>query len=117
MRISRASERRLYATARDFVWRGEQLWRACAAGLKDGTGAPSRVYSHMALVNKPAEITGFASCVRGPGEDPTGASAEWEGGFGPKPKGRRARGEYKGAREVLARHGRTAQPRGGPGRC
>jgi hypothetical protein len=28
-----------------------------------------------------------------------------------------AQGEYKGAREVLARHGRTAQPWGGPGVC
>jgi hypothetical protein len=49
-----------------------------------------------------------------PGEGPMGASAEREGGVGPQPKGRRARGERKGAREVLlARHDRTAQPRGG----
>jgi hypothetical protein len=51
----------------------------------------------------------------GPGEDSTGASAEREGGFGPQPQGMRAYSEYKGAREVLARHGRTAQPWGAPG--
>jgi hypothetical protein len=44
-----------------------------------------------------------------------GASTEWEGGFDPQSKTELAQGEYKGAREVLARHGRTAQPRGGPG--
>jgi hypothetical protein len=46
-----------------------------------------------------------------------GASAEREGGGGgdPQPKAVRAQGEYKGAREVLARHGRTAQPWGDPG--
>jgi hypothetical protein len=46
-----------------------------------------------------------------PGEDPTGAGAEREGGFDPQPKAELAQGEYKGAREVLARHGRTAQRR------
>jgi hypothetical protein len=29
--------------------------------------------------------------------------------FDPQPKAELAQGEYKGAREVLARHGRTAQ--------
>jgi hypothetical protein len=51
----------------------------------------------------------------GPGEDSTGASAEREGGVDPQPKAELAQGEYKRAREVLARHGRTAQPWGGPG--
>jgi hypothetical protein len=37
------------------------------------------------------------------GEDPTGASAEREGGFDPQPKAELAQGEYKGAREALAR--------------
>jgi hypothetical protein len=50
-----------------------------------------------------------------PGEDPTGAGAEREGGFDPQSKAWLAQGEYKGAREVLARHVHTAQPRGGPG--
>ena len=50
----------------------------------------------------------------GPGEA-TGASAEREEGFDPQPKYRRAWSEYKGAREVPARHDRTAQPWGGPG--
>jgi hypothetical protein len=54
-------------------------------------------------------------CVRGSGGDSTGASAEWEGSFDPQPKAGLAQGEYKGAREVLARHGNTAQPWGGPG--
>jgi hypothetical protein len=59
-------------------------------------------------------------CVRGPGEDPTGAGAEREWGFDfhPQSKAEVAQGEYKGAREVLARHVYTAaQPRGGPGGC
>jgi hypothetical protein len=50
-----------------------------------------------------------------PGEDPTGAGAERELGFDPQPKAELAQGEYKGAREVLARHVHTAEPRGGPG--
>jgi hypothetical protein len=50
-----------------------------------------------------------------PGEDPTGAGAEREWGFDPQSKAELAQGEYKGAREVLARHVHTAQPRGGPG--
>jgi hypothetical protein len=61
------------------------------------------------------ESTGYVEV-----EDPTGASAEREGGFDPQPKAGRAQGEHKGGREVLARHGRTAppaQPRGGPGGC
>jgi hypothetical protein len=49
-------------------------------------------------------------CVRGPGEDSTGAGAEREWGFDPQSKAELAQGEYKGAREVLARHAHTAQP-------
>jgi hypothetical protein len=64
---------------------------------------------------------GLLSTVTGeapaPGNDPTGASAEREGGFNPQPKAELAQGEYKGAREVLARHSRTTQPGGGPGGC
>jgi hypothetical protein len=52
-----------------------------------------------------------------PGEDPTGAGAEREWGFDPQSKAEVAQGEYKGAREVLARHVHTAQQRGGPGVC
>jgi hypothetical protein len=50
-----------------------------------------------------------------PGEDSTGAGAEREWGFDPQSKAEITQGEYKGAREVLARHVHTAQPRGGPG--
>jgi hypothetical protein len=50
-----------------------------------------------------------------PGEDSTGAGAERESGFDPQSKVELAQGEYKGAREVLARHVHTAQPRSGPG--
>ena len=53
----------------------------------------------------------------GPGEDSTGAGAERELGFDPQPKAELTQGEYKGAREVLARHVYTAEPRGGPGGC
>jgi hypothetical protein len=60
-------------------------------------------------------VTGLESTR--PRGDSTGASAEREGGFDPQPKAELAQGEYKGAREVLARHGRTAQPWGGPGGC
>jgi hypothetical protein len=49
-----------------------------------------------------------------PGKDPTGAGAERELGFDPQSKAELAQGEYKGAREVLARHVHTAQPWGGP---
>jgi hypothetical protein len=52
-----------------------------------------------------------------PGEDSTGAGAERELGFDPQSKAELAQGEYKGAREVLARHVHTAQPWGGPGGC
>jgi hypothetical protein len=52
-----------------------------------------------------------------PGEDPTGAGAERELGFDPQPKAELAQGEYKGAREVLARHVHTTEPQGGPGGC
>jgi hypothetical protein len=54
-----------------------------------------------------------------PGRTPreTGAGAERELGFDPQPKAELAQGEYKGAREALARHVHTAEPRGGPGGC
>ena len=54
-----------------------------------------------------------------PEEDSTGAGAERESGFDPQSKAELelAQGEYKGAREVLARHVHTAEPRGGPGGC
>jgi hypothetical protein len=50
--------------------------------------------------SKSSAVTGESTS---PGEDPTGASAEreGEGGFDPQSEGRRARGEYKGARGVL----------------
>ena len=68
------------------------------------------------------EQTGWKSPVAvlestSPGEDSTGAGAERELGFDPQPKAELAQGEYKGAREVLARHVHTAEPRGGPGGC
>jgi hypothetical protein len=47
-------------------------------------------------------------CVRGPGGDSTGTGAEREWGFDPQSKAEVAQGEYKGAREVLARHVHTA---------
>jgi hypothetical protein len=50
-----------------------------------------------------------------PGEDPTGASAEREGGFDPQPKAELAQGEYKIAREVLA-HDTAAPPSRGVAR-
>jgi hypothetical protein len=50
-----------------------------------------------------------------PGEDPTGASAEREGGFDPQSKAGLAQGVDKGAWVGLARLGRTALPWGGPG--
>jgi hypothetical protein len=55
-----------------------------------------------------------------PGGDSTGAGAERELGvlgFDPQPKAELAQGEYKGAREALARHVHTAEPRaaGWPG--
>jgi hypothetical protein len=52
-----------------------------------------------------------------PGEDSTGAGAERELSFDPQSKAELAQGEYKGAREILALHVHTAQPRGGPGGC
>jgi hypothetical protein len=45
-----------------------------------------------------------------PGEDSTGAGAERELGFDPQSKAEVAQGEYKGAREVLARHVDTYTP-------
>ena len=42
------------------------------------------------------------------------AQIKWLG-FDPQPNAELAQGEYKGAREVLARHVHTAEPRGGPG--
>ena len=48
-----------------------------------------------------------------PGEDPTGAGAERESGFGPQSKAELAQGEYKGAREVLTGTTRTHRPAAG----
>jgi hypothetical protein len=101
IRVSRERPKYAYsATARYFAWRREELKyqgrQGRAATVKDKTGGLAGLYCPP------------------PGEDPTGASTEREGGFDPQLKGRRARGELKGARKVLARHGRTAQPWGGP---
>ena len=63
---------------------------------------------------KPSAVTGKSTS---PGEDSTGAGAEREWGFDPQSKAELAQGEYKGAREVLARHVHAAEPRGGPGGC
>ena len=69
---------------------------------------------------KPAELGGvpLTGQITSPGEDSTtGAGAERELGFDPQPKAELAQGEYKGAREVLARHVHAAEPRaaGWPG--
>jgi hypothetical protein len=77
-------------------------------------GASKRSCVEMANCRLLSALTGESAR---PGEDPTGASAEREGGFDPQSEAELAQGEYKGAREVLARHGNTAQPRGGPGVC
>ena len=77
-----------------------------AAMARNGKPAVSRMKNRL-----------NGQCVRGPGEDSTGAGAERELGFDPQPKAELAQGEYKGAREVLARHVHTAEPRGGPGGC
>jgi hypothetical protein len=54
-------------------------------------------------------VTGKSASL---GEGPTGPGAERELGFDPQSKAELAQGEYKGAREVLARHVHTAEPRG-----
>jgi hypothetical protein len=68
----------------------------------------------MARNGKLRVTAGLLSAVTGkstsPGEDSTGAGAEREWGFDPQPKAEAAQGEYKGAREVLARHARTHRP-------
>jgi hypothetical protein len=75
----------------------------------------------MARNGKLRVTAGLRSTLTGksasPGEDPTGAGAERESGFDPQSKAELAQGEYKGAREVLARYVQTAQPWGGPGGC
>jgi hypothetical protein len=60
-------------------------------------------------------VTVLESRVTSPGGDSTGAGVEREWSFDPQSKAELAQGEYKGAREVLARHVHTAEPRGGPG--
>jgi hypothetical protein len=57
------------------------------------------------------------SAFGAPGRTPRelARSAERELSFDPQSKAELAQGEYKGAREVLARHVHTAQPWGGPG--
>ena len=87
------------------------------AGAKHYNGLESRVWSHglKCKTGSKSPVTVLEST--GPGEDSTGAGAERELGFDPQPKAELAQGEYKGAREVLARHVHTAEPRGGPGGC
>jgi hypothetical protein len=80
------------------------------AGLREALLLLVSIWSHIHGFIEP-----IARESTSPGEDSTGASAEREGGFDPQLKGMRARGECKGAREVLARHGRTTQPWGAPG--
>jgi hypothetical protein len=77
------------------------------------------VEARAGVSHEPRETTGDENgqCVRGPGGGSTGAGAERELGFDPQSKAELAQGEYKGAREVLARHAHTAQPWGGPGGC
>jgi hypothetical protein len=58
---------------------------------------------------KPSTVTGKSTS---PGEDSTGAGAERELGFDPQSKAELAQGEYKGAREVLARQPYTPPSRG-----
>jgi hypothetical protein len=90
-------------TSRDFVGDGSSCGdpaQGCEASHPDLQPEATAVSTYA--------IGGLLSTVTGestsPGEDPTGASAEREGGFDfdLQPKGRRARGGYKGAREVLA---------------
>jgi hypothetical protein len=50
-------------------------------------------------------------CVRGPGEDSTGAGAEREWGFDPQSKAEVAQGEYKGARREEGNTGTTSTHR------
>ena len=96
----------------------------------DGGGFADSAQGHEAVLKSRVEFGGprleMANCskspvtvleITGPGEDSTGAGAERELGFYPQPKAELAQGEYKGAREVLARHLHTAEPRGGPGGC
>jgi hypothetical protein len=102
-------------------------WLATGAAFSDSPQA-TRHYNGLDLVLEARSSSCFSEptaqirdengqCVRGPGEDSTGAGAERELGFDPQPKAELAQGEYKGAREVLARHVHTAEPRGGPGGC
>jgi hypothetical protein len=80
------------------------FWRSCVE-MKD-----SCLYEPTS--RKSSTLTGQSTR---PGEDSTGAGAEREWDFDPQSKAEVAQGEYKGAREVLARHGHTAQPWGWPG--
>jgi hypothetical protein len=79
----------------------------CSYGYRFGG---SRFYEPRKTIRVP--LTGKSTS---PGEDSTGAGAERELGFDPPPKAELAQGEYKGAREVLARHVHAAEARGGPG--
>jgi hypothetical protein len=116
--LTRESEARLYVAARDFVWRGEQLWASLrgprgtttVSGLDLGPDGPEARYGKWRVT------AGLLSTATGeitsPGEDPTGAGAEREWGFALTPnrqsKAELVQGEYKGAREVPARHVHTA---------
>jgi hypothetical protein len=94
--------------------------RARAASKRILFGAPGLEMKDSCLYALRAN-RGLRSTLTGqstrPGEDSTGAGAERELGFDPKSKAELAQGEYKGAREVLARHVHTAQPWGDPGVC
>jgi hypothetical protein len=96
-------------TSRDFVGDGgsfSDLAQRCEAVLKPRLefGGSCLEMANCGLLST---VTGESTA---PGEDPTGASAEREGGFGPQSKAGRAQGEYKGAREALARHARPHRP-------
>ena len=99
-------------------------WLATGAAFSDSPQA-TRHYNGLGSrlgASKPNELAGrnrstLTGEITSPGEDSTGAGAERELGFDPQPKAELAQGEYKGAREVLARHVHTAEPRGGPGGC
>jgi hypothetical protein len=122
--LSREPEVHLFGHSRDFVGDGGSVSDpAPCAGLRGST-----IYSLDSSLRAAAAPKGNRRVTEygnrrehqpAPGEDSTGASAEREGDFDPpQPKTRRARGEYKGAREVLKYWHDTAAPpsRGGVAR-
>jgi hypothetical protein len=115
--LSREPESRLYVAARDFVWRGEQLW-ASLRGARGSTVVSISIWEREPRNANWSKVAGYRTREHQPRGGPhAGAGAEREWGFDPQLKAEVAQGEYKGAREVLARHVHTAQPRGGPGGC